>query len=250
MDGRAWIVEPSRPARTALWAALLTLGGAAYCFMTAYTQGECERFLTAAIWAATALLPWLFAFEAGKCVAQVPRSALGLWLRLLLIAGLTAIVSVLADELREVWLYHGEAPRLALLALRKLPPAALVTGAVLLLVPGRAARGAAAPGAAVPREGPWPLPLEEVERVTVAGNYLEFRGRAQVRLLRMPLHCAEPELRRAGFVRVHRGAMVRQSAITRLLQGKKRDELLLASGERVRVGALYRTMVRLLPLSR
>jgi DNA-binding LytR/AlgR family response regulator len=250
MDGRAWIVEPSPPARTLLWAALLTLFGAAYCFMIAYTQGECEHFATAAAWAATALLPWLFAFEAAKSVAQVRRSALGLWLRLLLIAAAAAIVSILADQLREVWLFHNEAPRLALLALRKLPPAALVTGAVLLLVPGRPTRVAAPVADALPPQGPWPLPLEEVERVTVAGNYLEFRGRSQVRLLRMPLHCAEPELKRAGFVRVHRSFMVRRSAIVRMLQGKKRDELILASGACVRVGALYRTTVRMLPLSR
>ena len=247
MDGRAWIVEPSRPARTAIGAVALTLIGAAYCAGKSYSQGDCEDFAIALAWAATALLPWLFAFEAGKRVAHGGHSTRGTWLRLLLVAAVAGAVCILAAKLRDSWLYHADSGPLLYLILRQLPPAALIVGAVLLLAPAPAARPTRAD---LPRDGPWPLPLDEVERVTVAGNYLEFRGRSQVRLLRMPLRCAEPALKRAGFVRVHRGAMVRRSAIVRLVQGKRRDELILASGERVRVGALYRTTVRLLPLSR
>ena len=247
MDGRAWIIEPSRPARTMLWAALLTLSGATYCSMKAYSQGETEDFTIAAIWAATALLPWLFAFEAAKRIAQAPLSPGGRGLRLLSIAAAAAAVSILDERFRDTWLFHSEPSPLLYLAVRHVPPAALVIGAVLLLVPGGSARGAPLRPAPV-FEGPWPLPLSEVERVAVAGNYLEFRGGSRLRLLRMPLHCAEPALERAGFVRVHRSCMVRRSAIVRLQHGKKRDEIVLASGEWVRVGALYRSSVRMLDL--
>ncbi len=247
MDGRAWIVEPSRPARTLLWAALLTLGGATYCSMKAYSQGEPEHFSVAVAWAATALPPWLFAFEGAKRAARAPLSPAGRWLRLLLIAAAATLFSILAERFRDAWLFHSDPSPLLFLAVRQLPPAALVIGAALLLVPGWSGRGAPLPAA--PRfEGPWPLPLSEVERVAVAGNYLEFRGRGRLRLLRMPLHCAEPALEQAGFVRVHRSCMVRRSAIVRLQHGKKRDEIILASGEWVRVGALYRTSVRMLHL--
>lgn len=249
MDGRAWIVEPSRPGRTALGAALVTLIGASYCAMKKYTEGDPEDFAIALTWASTALLPWLFAFEAAKRVVRAPVSQLGIRLRLLLIAAVAVAVSVVAERLRDAWLFDVDAGPILYLILRQLPPAALIVGAVLLLVP-RPARAARPILAALPPEEPWPLPLDQVERISVAGNYLEFRGRAQVRLLRMPLHCAEPELKRAGFVRVHRSSMVRRNAIVRLLPGKKRDEIVLASGESVRVGALYRTSVRMLPLSR
>ena len=105
------------------------------------------------------------------------------------------------------------------------------------------ARLAAAEGAAsVPTivvgtsRGSLVLRLDEIEWIESAGHYARVWSRGQGYLLRQPLDRLEERVREHGFVRVHRGAIVRVAAVRAVWDGDDGGAIAeLASGARVAV---------------
>jgi hypothetical protein len=88
------------------------------------------------------------------------------------------------------------------------------------------------------------VPVDEIERVSAAGNYVEITWGPRTLLQRSTLAAAEAELGE-GFVRVHRGQLVRRDAVRRIETDKSGDfTLTLASGAEVRGSRRYSANVR------
>jgi hypothetical protein len=85
------------------------------------------------------------------------------------------------------------------------------------------------------------LPVAEIEHVTAAGNYVEIAWRGQRLLHRATLSAIEAELAHAGFVRIHRGRIVRKQAVRRVVTHKSGDfEVEMESGEMLRGSRRFR----------
>jgi len=84
------------------------------------------------------------------------------------------------------------------------------------------------------------VPMDEIERVSAAGNYVEIVWGPRTLLQRSTLAAAEAELG-DGFVRIHRGQLVRRDAVRRIETDKSGDyTVTLASGATVRGSRRYR----------
>lgn len=84
------------------------------------------------------------------------------------------------------------------------------------------------------------VPVDEVDRVSAAGNYVELGWGARILLHRATLAAIETELG-AAFVRVHRSHLVRRAAIRRIATERSGDFTVdLVGGERVRGSRRYR----------
>jgi hypothetical protein len=84
------------------------------------------------------------------------------------------------------------------------------------------------------------VPVDEIERVSAAGNYVEIAWGPRTLLQRSTLAAAEAELGE-DFVRIHRGQLVRRDAVRRIETDKSGDFTVeLASGATVRGSRRYR----------
>lgn len=84
------------------------------------------------------------------------------------------------------------------------------------------------------------VPLDEIERVSSAGNYVEIGWGPRILLQRTTLAAAEAELG-DRFVRIHRRHLVRRDAIRRIEADKSGDFTVdLASGAQLRGSRRYR----------
>ena len=84
------------------------------------------------------------------------------------------------------------------------------------------------------------IPISEIERVQSAGNYVEIGWGDRTLLHRATLTKVEAELG-DGFVRVHRGQIVRRDAVRRINTDKSGDfRVMLASGIEVRGSRRFR----------
>lgn len=78
------------------------------------------------------------------------------------------------------------------------------------------------------------VPAEEIDWVAAAGNYVEVKWRDRVLLHRATLAAIADELG-AGFVRIHRGRLVRRAAIRQVVTERSGDFTVeLADGTQVR----------------
>ena len=85
------------------------------------------------------------------------------------------------------------------------------------------------------------LPVDEIEHVSAAGNYVEVAWRGERLLHRATLTAIEAELAGAGFARIHRGRLVRRNAVRRVVTHKSGDfDVELASGETLRGSRRFR----------
>jgi hypothetical protein len=85
------------------------------------------------------------------------------------------------------------------------------------------------------------LPLAEIEHIAAAGNYVEIAWRGQRLLHRATLSGIEAELAGTGFVRIHRGRLVRKHAVRRVLTFKSGDfDVEMESGETLRGSRRFR----------
>lgn len=85
------------------------------------------------------------------------------------------------------------------------------------------------------------LPVAEIDHVAAAGNYVEIAWRGQRLLHRATLSAIEAELAHAGFVRIHRGRIVRKQAVRRVVTHKSGDfEVEMESGEMLRGSRRFR----------
>ncbi|MEO5492720.1 MAG: LytTR family DNA-binding domain-containing protein [Sphingomonas sp.] len=84
------------------------------------------------------------------------------------------------------------------------------------------------------------LPVEEIESIASAGNYVEISWQGRTLLHRATLAAVEAELGGA-FLRIHRGRLVRRTAIRRIETDKSGDfTVALASGATLRGSRRYR----------
>ena len=84
------------------------------------------------------------------------------------------------------------------------------------------------------------VPVAEIESVAAAGNYVEIGWPLRPLLHRATLVSVEQMLG-AGFVRIHRGRLVRRDAVRRIATEKSGDFIVvLASGAEVRGSRRYR----------
>jgi hypothetical protein len=85
------------------------------------------------------------------------------------------------------------------------------------------------------------VPLREIDQVAAAGNYVEIAWRGRTLLHRTTLAALEQAWSPHGFVRIHRGTLVRAASVVRIETLKSGDFLAeLASGELVRGSRRYR----------
>jgi LytTr DNA-binding domain len=185
-----------------------------YCLVYTSLAGRPESVGQAIGWSVANLLPWLFAFEAGKRW-QRPFTAVAGAMLLSLLLGAALI---------------GGEPGLFELARRV--PGAAVTLAVLMIVQRRQIR---TEGGAVAL----PLPPERIAWVAAAGNYVELHGGERPLLVRAPLGAVEATLKPHGFVRIHRSTLVNRRRVAKV----RSVDLLLDNGRSLKLGASFRAQL-------
>ena len=224
------------PRQSAAAVLIVLAGGGLYCSLYNLLQGRLESPLVGAGWALANLAPWLAAFELAKRLGLLgqPMREAG-WRLAALVAG-TALLSLLLEAGLGL-IAPAAAPDLAFELVRRLPGAALVLAAIVMLRMGhgRAAHRAAANDAELP------LLAQQIDWIKAAGNYLEFHHGSGLVMRRMTLAQAEARLAAADFVRIHRSTIVNAARIVRIRRGKLADEVELAGGRRLKVGDAYRS---------
>lgn len=89
------------------------------------------------------------------------------------------------------------------------------------------------------------VPLDEIDLLEAAGNYVEVHWGGRQILHRATLSSLERELAGAGFVRIHRSRIVRSAAIRRIHGGPSGDFIVtLADGRELRGSRRYRAGLR------
>ena len=230
----AFVERPMSRRGIAAASALLLAAGALYCFAYTSLQGDLENPLVGLAWAIANLLPWLAAFEIAKRNAPLRAGPLAA------IVLVTASVSVLLEILFGLVEARTFASDAAFQLVRRVPGAALLLF-LLVLVPGlnaRHSRQQRLSAGISPAE--LPLMAHQIDWIGAAGNYLEVHCAAGLVMRRMTMAQAEAVLGSQGFVRIHRSTLVNKSRIARVHRGKLTDEIELADGSRLRVGAAYR----------
>jgi DNA-binding LytR/AlgR family response regulator len=84
------------------------------------------------------------------------------------------------------------------------------------------------------------IPIDEIDHITSAANYVEIRWRGRALLHRATLASVEAALAGQGFVRIHRTRLVRRGAIRRIAGNQSGDyEVVLESGEALKGSRRY-----------
>jgi two-component system LytT family response regulator len=111
---------------------------------------------------------------------------------------------------------------------------------------------AAMPGQAAPikqilirdRARAYFIPVDSIERLSAAGNYVEIHAAGKVHLVREPLAKLAAQLNAGEFIRVHRSHVVKLTAIAELQPMFHGDyELILRSGERLALSRRYKALL-------
>jgi two-component system LytT family response regulator len=88
------------------------------------------------------------------------------------------------------------------------------------------------------------LPVEEIQRVSAAGNYVEVHTAGRVHLIREPLGAFIAPLDPGEFLRVHRSHVVRISFIAELRALFHGDyELVLRDGAKLTMSRRYKALL-------
>lgn len=88
------------------------------------------------------------------------------------------------------------------------------------------------------------IPVDSIERLSAAGNYVEVHASGKVHLVREPLAKLAAQLDAAEFIRVHRSHVVKLTAIAELQPMFHGDyELILRSGERLALSRRYKALL-------
>ena len=89
------------------------------------------------------------------------------------------------------------------------------------------------------------VPVNDIDHVAAAGNYVELRWEGRTLLHRSTLAALADQLG-TGFVRIHRGRLVRRDAIRSIETDKSGDfTVTLASGQTLRGSRRYRPALRI-----
>ena len=111
---------------------------------------------------------------------------------------------------------------------------------------------AALPGQAAPikqilirdRARAYFIPVDSIERLSAAGNYVEIHAAGKVHLVREPLAKLAAQLDAGEFIRVHRSHVVKLTAIAELQPMFHGDyELILRNGERLALSRRYKALL-------
>lgn len=85
------------------------------------------------------------------------------------------------------------------------------------------------------------VPIDEIDQVQAAGNYVELGWRGRRLLHRATLASLEEALSEHGFVRIHRSRLVRRGAVRRVAINQSGDfEIELENGETLKGSRRYR----------
>jgi len=88
------------------------------------------------------------------------------------------------------------------------------------------------------------IPVDSIDRVSAAGNYVEIHAGGKVHLMREPLAKLTAQLDPAEFIRVHRSHVVRLGSIAELQPMFHGDyELILRNGERLALSRRYKALL-------
>jgi two-component system LytT family response regulator len=111
---------------------------------------------------------------------------------------------------------------------------------------------AAMPGQAAPikqilirdRARAYFIPVDSIDRLSAAGNYVEIHAAGKVHLVREPLAKLAAQLDAGEFIRVHRSHVVKLTSIKELQPMFHGDyELILRSGERLALSRRYKALL-------
>ena len=88
------------------------------------------------------------------------------------------------------------------------------------------------------------VPVDSIERIAAAGNYVEIHAAGKTHLVREPLSKFIAQLNTEEFIRVHRSHVVRVSFIAELHAMFSGDfELVLRNGERLALSRRYKALL-------
>jgi two-component system LytT family response regulator len=88
------------------------------------------------------------------------------------------------------------------------------------------------------------VPIESIDRISAAGNYVEIHAGGKVHVLREPLEKLIAQLDAAEFIRVHRSHVVKLTSIAELQPMFHGDyELVLRNGERLALSRRYKALL-------
>lgn len=88
------------------------------------------------------------------------------------------------------------------------------------------------------------VPVDTIDRITAAGNYVEIHAAGKVHLVREPLTQLIAQLDAGDFIRVHRSHVVRLAFIAELQPMFHGDyELILKNGERLALSRRYKALL-------
>jgi two-component system LytT family response regulator len=88
------------------------------------------------------------------------------------------------------------------------------------------------------------VPVDSIERLSAAGNYVEIHAGGKMHLLREPLAKLIAQLDAGDFIRVHRAHVVKLTAIAELQPMFHGDyELILRNGERLPLSRRYKALL-------
>lgn len=88
------------------------------------------------------------------------------------------------------------------------------------------------------------IPVDSIDRISAAGNYVEIHAGGKVHLMREPLARLAAQLDAGEFIRVHRSHVVRLASIAELQPMFHGDyELILRSGERLALSRRYKALL-------
>lgn len=208
------LARPLSPRSLLAASAAVLVANTLYCLIYTALSGRAESVLDALGWSVANLLPWLWAFEAGKRWRRALIAVAGGLIASLLLGAVLLDASLTWFEL-----------------VRRLPGAVL-TLALLLALRRREFR---TPQGYVEL----PLPPDRIAWVAAAGNYVELHGTGRPLLLRAPLTVVEAALLPHGFVRIHRSTLVNRRRIARV----RSADLLLDDGRSLKLGPRFRAQL-------
>ncbi|HEY2782962.1 MAG TPA: LytTR family DNA-binding domain-containing protein [Steroidobacteraceae bacterium] len=88
------------------------------------------------------------------------------------------------------------------------------------------------------------IPVDSIDRLSAAGNYVEIHAAGKVHLVREPLAKLAAQLDAGEFIRVHRSHVVKLTSIKELQPMFHGDyELILRNGERLALSRRYKALL-------
>ena len=220
----ALLRDPVPLPRLAMLSLALALAVAVYCLAYTALAGRPETVAESLAWSLVNVLPWVPALEGAKRAASLGGVAAAL-------AGGFAASVILGLG------FAGTIEGAAFEAWRRVPALLLVAAIALGLRFGNRRRRAN-------DNDELPLLPRQIDWVRAAGNYVELRWEGRTLLHRSTLAALADQLG-AGFVRIHRGRLVRRDAIRSVETDKSGDfTVTLASGATLRDSRRYRSSLQ------